>query len=90
MPRLNVGRYRALLEERRGLVSGLVVRPGLRPSVRDRALLVEIEAALARIEAGDYGTCSACRGALPERRLEIRPAARRCFSCARGESRRAL
>lgn len=41
----------------------------------------EIDAALARIEAGTYGRCTGCRSAIPEERLELRPFARTCVSC---------
>src|SRR6476660_4324300 len=41
----------------------------------------EIDAALARIEAGTYGSCTQCGDAIPEERLELRPFAGRCVSC---------
>ena len=41
----------------------------------------EIDAALARIEAGTYGTCVSCGSAIPEERLELRPFAGRCVAC---------
>jgi RNA polymerase-binding transcription factor DksA len=41
----------------------------------------EIDAALARIEAGTYGSCASCGGQIPEERLELRPFAGRCVSC---------
>ena len=41
------------------------------------------EAALARVSAGTYGVCVACRGPIPEERLEVRPTATSCVSCAR-------
>ncbi|MFC7492785.1 MULTISPECIES: TraR/DksA family transcriptional regulator [unclassified Nocardioides] len=52
--------------------------------------LGEIEAALARVEEGTYGVCEACRGPIPEGRLEARPTARTCVACATsaGGSRR--
>jgi DnaK suppressor protein len=42
----------------------------------------EIDAALARIEAGTYGTCTGCGTAIPEERLELRPMARSCVACS--------
>ena len=41
----------------------------------------EIDAALARIEAGSYGTCISCGMHIPEERLEFRPFAAACVSC---------
>jgi RNA polymerase-binding transcription factor DksA len=41
----------------------------------------EIDAALARIEAGSYGTCDRCGAGIPEERLELRPFAGRCVTC---------
>ena len=43
--------------------------------------LGEIDAALARIEAGTYGRCVECGAAIPEERLELRPFASRCVAC---------
>ena len=43
--------------------------------------LGEIDAALARVEAGTYGTCTQCGGQIPEERLELRPFASRCVAC---------
>jgi DnaK suppressor protein len=39
----------------------------------------EIEAALARIEAGTFGQCIDCGKQIPEGRLEIKPEASRCL-----------
>jgi len=44
--------------------------------------LREVEAALARLEAGDYGRCEGCGAPIPVERLRIRPAATRCVTCA--------
>ena len=43
--------------------------------------IAEIDAALARIEAGTYGACDRCGAAIPEERLELRPFAGRCVAC---------
>lgn len=43
--------------------------------------IAEIDAALVRIEAGTYGSCERCGGAIPEERLELRPFAGRCVAC---------
>ena len=42
----------------------------------------EIDAALARIAAGSYGTCLRCGEAIPVPRLEVRPFASSCVACA--------
>jgi RNA polymerase-binding transcription factor DksA len=44
--------------------------------------LEEIEAALARIAAGSYGTCTRCGEGVPLPRLEARPFASSCVACA--------
>ncbi|TFV91251.1 TraR/DksA C4-type zinc finger protein [Blastococcus sp. CT_GayMR16] len=41
----------------------------------------EIDAALVRIEASTYGTCSGCGAAIPEERLELRPFTPTCVAC---------
>jgi RNA polymerase-binding transcription factor DksA len=46
--------------------------------------LAEIDAALARIDAGTYGQCVGCAAAIPEERLELRPFAGDCVRCAAG------
>jgi DnaK suppressor protein len=48
-----------------------------------RQRLADVDAALARREAGGYGVCEACGGAISPERLAARPAARTCISCAR-------
>lgn len=49
---------------------------------RDR--LAAADAALERMDAGTYGTCSVCGEHIPVARLEARPMADRCVSCASG------
>lgn len=46
--------------------------------------LKRIEAALHRVETGDYGNCLGCDDELPDRRLELDPAATLCVDCAKG------
>ena len=48
-----------------------------------RGRLSEIDAALARLDAGSYGTCERCGGAIADARLAARPEARLCIGCAR-------
>ena len=44
--------------------------------------LRQIQAALARIESGDYGYCLSCDEPIDPRRLAIDPAATICIECA--------
>lgn len=44
--------------------------------------LEEIDAALARLREGSYGTCEKCGRPIPPSRLEARPNASRCVGCA--------
>ena len=48
---------------------------------REQAELREIEDALARIDAGTYGSCASCGRAIPVARLEAVPAATLCLTC---------
>ena len=43
--------------------------------------LAEIQAALARLADGSYGTCQACGQQISPERLAARPAARTCVGC---------
>jgi RNA polymerase-binding transcription factor DksA len=43
--------------------------------------LREVEAALTRVKAGDYGLCTECGAPLPLARLGALPHARRCMLC---------
>jgi DnaK suppressor protein len=49
---------------------------------RRAAALQRVKAALKRIEAGDYGFCTACEEPIDPRRLEFDPAAAVCIDCA--------
>lgn len=44
-----------------------------------------IDAALARIEDGDYGYCVTCGEEIARKRLDLDPATPNCIDCARGE-----
>jgi RNA polymerase-binding transcription factor DksA len=52
-----------------------------RRSANLQQTIAEIDAALARIDAGTYGRCVTCGAAIPEERLELRPFAGRCVTC---------
>jgi DnaK suppressor protein len=48
----------------------------------ERLELQRIDAALARIDAGGYGTCAECGAAIGLKRLKALPWALRCTDCA--------
>ena len=49
---------------------------------QSREHLAEVDAALERLETGNYGTCEHCGQPIPAGRLEARPTARWCVGCA--------
>jgi DnaK suppressor protein len=49
---------------------------------RERRALNEIESALSRLQAGDYGVCNLCGVSIPKVRLEALPSASQCVNCA--------
>ncbi len=53
----------------------------LRFKDRDRIRLNLLREALSRVERGTYGICEACKGPIPERRLELNLAASHCTAC---------
>jgi DnaK suppressor protein len=58
-------------------------------ALRERAQhqLTLVDAALARIEAGTFGTCQRCRQPIATERLEALPWAALCIDCQRLEGR---
>jgi DnaK suppressor protein len=44
-------------------------------------ILKAVHKAIARIEAGTYGTCLSCKDLIPARRLEVLPYSSYCVSC---------
>lgn len=48
--------------------------------------LKRIEAALNRLDAGDYGFCEMCGDNIAPRRLEVDPAVPICINCASGRT----
>lgn len=49
-------------------------------AARDR--LAEVDAAVARLDDGTYGTCEGCGRPIARERLAALPTARRCVACA--------
>jgi DnaK suppressor protein len=47
-----------------------------------RHLLLEIDAALQRVDHGTYGACETCAQPIPSARLRALPHSTRCVSCA--------
>ncbi len=60
----------------------------LRMRDRDRKLMSKIEAALARIDAGTFGRCTACGEPIAAARLQARPVTELCIECKREAERR--
>jgi RNA polymerase-binding transcription factor DksA len=71
-----VERARSALEARRSSLVG----PPLTEAAR--AELKELEAALQRIEEGQWGRCEKCGGAMGRDRLRALPEVRTCLSCS--------
>jgi DnaK suppressor protein len=53
-----------------------------------RAALTDVEKALARMEAGTYGTCERCGEEISPSRLEAIPTASLCIKCKEAEELR--
>ena len=49
---------------------------------RRQQQLLNIESALRRLDAGDYGFCLSCDEEIDPRRLAVDPASTHCISCA--------
>jgi len=47
-----------------------------------RESLIDVEAALAKLDNGTFGVCEGCGQPIPPARLEAKPAARLCMECA--------
>jgi RNA polymerase-binding transcription factor DksA len=53
---------------------------------QSRAGLAQIDAALVRMDHGSYGICEVCGAAIPEGRLEARPATPYCLQHSSGRA----
>ena len=53
-----------------------------------RDLLLQVERALARLDAGTYGRCETCGDPIPKARLQAFPRATLCVRCKQREERR--
>jgi len=72
------------VQERQDTDAQLWEASDIRDGLDDEASneLREVNIALARLEAGDYGICSSCGEPVDPRRLEAVPYATLCMSCA--------
>jgi DnaK suppressor protein len=50
-------------------------------SETQRRKVQDIDAALERMDRGEYGICAACEEEIPARRMEVRPFSRYCVDC---------
>ncbi len=59
-------------------------------ALRERATqqLELVDAALARLDGGTFGTCATCGKSIAPERLEALPWAAQCIDCARGNTNR--
>ena len=58
-----------------------VQQMALESARRRQQLIVEVEAALHRIDSGDYGACAVCGEQIDPRRLFVDPTNTRCIQC---------
>ena len=86
-------RFRALLDEQRAdcvrqredalaECAQSVPDPVAQRRAADLKITIEqIDAALARVEAGTYGRCTGCQAEIPAERMELRAFASTCVAC---------
>ena len=55
---------------------------------KEKNMLVEIDMALEKLDAGDYGLCEECDENIPVKRLELFPTARLCIQHQEEKERR--
>lgn len=76
-----------LLDRRHHLERIIPEMPDAHPLVQ---LLGEVDRALAKIDAGTFGTCEVCHTAVEAERLAVDPLARTCLGCMSDAQKRAL
>lgn len=76
-----------LIERRQRLVGAVASEPAAREY---HALLSEVDAALARMDAGTYGICETCHDPIEADRLSADPLLRRCIDHLTASERRVL
>lgn len=98
-PKLNHAHIRRFLEqelqEREAIIreSGPAAAPNIDPvswatNQATRRVMDQITAALDRLEAGTYGRCIRCGGAIVAARLDIMPYVENCVDCQRDVDKR--
>lgn len=75
--------HEADFEERATEIAGDEVLEGL--GLRSQKEVLQIEAALGRLDDGTYGVCVKCGDDIPERRLELLPHTPLCTACMSGD-----
>ncbi|MER8224325.1 TraR/DksA C4-type zinc finger protein [Streptomyces sp. NPDC094143] len=70
-------------EDRCGQRASAQLEVSVKLAASARMVLADVEAALARMDAGVYGSCGRCRRPLDRERLMIVPQARYCARCQR-------
>ncbi|MDQ0753116.1 DnaK suppressor protein [Streptomyces africanus] len=68
-------------EDRRGRQAAAQMEVRVKLAASARMVLADVEAALARMQEGSYGTCHLCRRPVDRQRLMIVPQARYCARC---------
>ena len=82
---------REQLEKRRERLSlAIASAPPTSPTERFRDLLLEVDSAIERMDAGNYGICEICNDTVERDRLIEDPLVRFCLDHLSGEERRAL
>ncbi|AYL34597.1 MULTISPECIES: TraR/DksA C4-type zinc finger protein [Streptomyces] len=68
-------------DDRRRQSDAAQIEVGIKLAASARMVLADVEAALARMDSGDYGVCHLCRRTVERHRLLIVPQARYCGRC---------
>lgn len=68
-------------DDRRPQADAARIEVGVKLAASARMVLADVEAALARMDSGEYGTCHLCRRPVERHRLLIVPQARYCGRC---------
>lgn len=88
MPEVTEPYIREQLENRRRELNQAVAAAG--PGAACQELLVEVDAAIGRIDQGTYGICEVCQDTIEKERLIADPLVRLCLDHLSGDEQRAL